>query len=231
METPPAAPEPNELAPYVPSPAPAPRPAAPAQPRRNRLWYASLLVAVVVTLGGLGLLYLDDVSWQRQAGDLSRQNSSLHEQLLTSQGSLTTAQKTIQDLKTAAQNPTLGMWNLPQTIDGPDWSLINNVPDTFTYHLHATSTGPMSVSILTLEQFATALDCVHNGLGRTNDCMHIKPTVVSWLNVRSVDYDFHLAEGCADYMVVFTSSERVTVTPNVSVTYNPSNTVTGVCAG
>jgi len=186
---------------------------------------------VIVTLGGLGLLYQDDVSWQRQAGDLSRQNTTLREQLVTSQSNLTTARQTIQDLKTEAQHPNLGIWNVPQTIQGPDWNLLGNVPDTFTYHLHATSTGPMSVSILTVEEYATAIECVHTGLGRTNDCMHRKPTVISWLNVRSVDYDFHLGEGCADYIVVFTAAEKVIVSPNVSVTYNPASAVTGACAG
>ena len=186
---------------------------------------------MIVTLGGLGLLYQDDVSWQRQAGDLSRQNTTLREQLLTSQSNLTTARQTIQDLKTQAQHPSLGIWNVPQTIQGPDWNLLGNVPDTFTYHLHATSTGPMSVSILTVEEYATAIECVHAGLGTTNDCMHRKPTVISWLNVRSVDYDFHLGEGCADYIVVFTAAQKVIVSPNVSVTYNPASTVTGACSG
>lgn len=241
METPQAAGEPAEqpapypaapLMPYSPpaAPPPPPEPWQPAPPRRNRLWYASLLVAVVVTLGGLGLLYQDDVSWQRQAVDVGQENAALHQQLLTSQSNLNTAKQTIQDLKIEAQHPSLGIWNVPQTIQGPDWNLLGNVPDTFTYHLHATSTGPMSVSILTVEEYATALNCVNNGLGRTNDCMHRKPTVISWLNVRSVDYDFHLGEGCADYLVVFTAPETVTVSPNVSVTYNPASKVTGACA-
>ena len=202
----------------------------PPPPRRSRIWYGSIVLAAIVTLGGLGLLYQDDRSWQQQSADLSNQNAALHEQLLTSQSNLTTARHTIQDLKTEAQHPSLGIWNVAQTIQGPDYYLLGNVPDTFTYHLHATSTGPMSVSILTVEEYATAIDCVRNGLGRTNDCMHRKPTVSSWIDVRSVDYDFHLGEGCADYIVVFTAGERVTVSPNVSVTYNPAPTVTGACA-
>ena len=208
-------------------------PPAPVRHRRNRLWYASLLLAVVVTLGGLGLLYQDDISWQRQAGDLSRQNSTLHEQLLTSQGSLTTAKQTIQDLKTAALHPSLGIWNVQQHIDGPDYYLAGGVPDTFTYHLVATSDRPMSVSIVTFEQFAAATQCVHDGAGNTHACMHrqlvTNGVAKTFANVTSVNYDFHLAEGCANYMVVFTAATASTVSPNVSVTYNPAPTFTGDC--
>jgi hypothetical protein len=53
--------------------------------------------------------------------------------------------------------------------------------------------------------------------------------VKSFLDIRSVSYDFHLAEGCAGYMVVFTAPSPVTVNPDVSVTYNPAPTFTGEC--
>lgn len=236
-EPPPSYPPPYSAPPLVPNsppaapPPPSSQPWQPAPPRPNWLWYASLLLAVIVTLGGLGLLYQDDVSWQRQAGDLRSQNVSLRQQLLTTQTNLTTAQQSIRDLKTQAQHPTLGIWTVQQHIDGPDWYLAGGVPDTFTYHLHATSSGPMSVSILTFEQFAAAIDCVRQGTGNTNYCMHNQPrTANTWLNVAQVDFDFHLGEGCADYLVVFTAPSAVIVHPNVSVTYNPAPTFTGDCA-
>jgi len=185
---------------------------------------------LIVTLGGLGLLYQDDVNWQRKSGDLSRQNASLRDQLRITQSDYTSAQQTIQDLRTQAQHPSVGIWNVQQHIDGPDFYLAGGVPDTFTYHLHATSSGPMSVSILTFEQFAAAVDCVHQGTGNTDYCMHHQPhTVNTWLHVTKVDFDFHLAEGCANYMAVFTAGSAVTVSPNVSVTYNPAPTFTGDC--
>ena len=88
----------------------------------------------------------------------------------------------------------------------------------------------MSVSILTLEDFAKALQCVDYGTGVTNWCMHhTGHPINSWLGVTSVSYDFHLAEGCADYLAVFTAASSVTVKPNVSVTYNPATTATGTC--
>jgi len=89
----------------------------------------------------------------------------------------------------------------------------------------------MSVSILTLEDFALAINCVTNGRGPTNYCMHhVGTPVISWLGVTAVNYDFHGAEGCADYVVVFTSAGNITVTPNVGVTYNPARVSTGSCA-
>jgi hypothetical protein len=88
----------------------------------------------------------------------------------------------------------------------------------------------MSVSILTFEQFGQAIACVNSGAGSTNYCMHHRGTVQSWLSVTSVNFDFHDAEGCADYLTVFTSAGAVTVTPDVSVTYKPADHATGACA-
>ena len=202
-----------------------------ARRKPNLLWYGALFVALVVTLGGFGLLYTDDQSWQRQTHDLMKQNAALSAQLLTSQTSLADTQKQVTDLQAELQHPHLGIWNVQQKIDGADWYLAGGVPDTFTYHLNATADRPMSVSILTFEQFAAAIECVDNGAGSTNYCMHHskKGTVKSWLNVTSVSYDFHDAEGCANYMVVFTAANPVTVRPDVSVTYNPAATFTGDC--
>lgn len=232
--------DPSPPTPFLPEPerAPWPKPAySPPPPAarlrlgRKWLWYASVALAVVVTLGGLGLLYQDDIAWQRKAADEARQNAGLQARLLTSQSDYRTAQQTIQDLKTQALHPSLGIWNVKQSINGPDYFLAGGVPDTFTYHLNATATGPFSVSILTFLQFSSAIDCVHNGGGPTNYCMHHSGSAVQWINVTTVSYDFHLAEGCADYVAVFTAGNAITLSPNVSVTYNPAPTFTGDCAG
>jgi hypothetical protein len=227
IPAPPAEPPAAELRP----PPPPPPPVAPPRRRPNLLWYGALLLALVVTLGGFGMLYSDDLSWQRQTHDLTRQNAALSEQLLTAQTSLADTQKQVTNLEAELRHPLLGIWNVKQKIDGVDWYLAGGVPDTFTYHLNATATGPMSVSILTFEQFAAAIECIDNGVGNTNYCMHHsrKGAVKSWLSVTSVSYDFHDAEGCANYMVVFTAARPVTVAPDVSVTYNPAPTFTGDC--
>lgn len=224
---PPNEPPPAELAPAAPT---APLPEV-GRRKPNLLWYGALFLAAVVTLGGFGLLYADDISWQRQARNLSRENAALSEQLLTAQTSLSDSQKQVTGLQAQLKHPHLGIWNVQQKIDGADWYLAGGVPDTFTYHLNATSSGTMSVSILTFEQFAAAIECIDGGTGNTNYCMHHskKGTVKSWLNITSVSYDFHQAEGCANYLVVFTAATQVTVMPDVSVTYNPAPTFTGDC--
>ena len=88
----------------------------------------------------------------------------------------------------------------------------------------------MSVSILSTTQFRDALICVYNGRGNTNWCMNHSGAAYGVLSVTSVNYDFNLAEGCAAYLAVITAAGPVTITPNVSVTYNPASGPTGSCA-
>ena len=60
--------------------------------------------------------------------------------------------KTVADLKAAqteAQHPTLGIWNVHETISGPSAYLTGGIPDTFTYHLKFTSDAPVTVPYLT----------------------------------------------------------------------------------
>jgi hypothetical protein len=207
------------------------RPALVAPPRRRRnvLWFAAVLLAVVVTLGAFGLLYNDDQNWQRQASRLQQDNASLQNQLTTSQAATSDAQQKARQLEQQLQHPNLGLWNVAQKIDGPDVWLEGGIPDTFTYHLKATATGPMSVSILTFDQYVAAVQCIQDGRGQANYCMHHSGTVQSWIDVTSVSFDFHLAEGCAGYLAVWTAGSSITVQPDVSVTYNPAPTFTGIC--
>jgi hypothetical protein len=202
----------------------------------RRLWTAALAAALLVTAGGLGLLYVDDMNYQKAAGSLTSQNESLTgrnqnlgDQLTTTQTNLTATLGQLATAKAQLEHPHLTIWNVAQTIKGSTYYLAGGIPDTFTYHLQATSTGPMSISILTLQDWSKAIECVDAGRGETNYCMHHSGGYKSWFNVTSISYDFHLAEGCADYMAVFTSAGTVKVTPNVSVTYNPAPKPTGAC--
>jgi hypothetical protein len=205
--------------------------------RARRLWIAALAGALVLTAGGLGVLYVDDTSAQNAAHEMMLKNSSLtgrnqilQTQLAATQHELTTSQGQVTSLSAELAHPTLGIWNVPQTISGANFYLAAGVPDTFTYHLKLTSTGPMSVSILSIHQFGDAVRCVETGGGSTNWCMHHSGSANGWLSTTSVNFDFHLAEGCAAYLLVITAAGNVTVTPDVSVSYNPATAATGACA-
>ena len=227
-----------DATPWPVAPRPAPRQLRISRPLGPRMWTAALALALLFTAGGLAILYLDDASMQSSVHQLSSdnqalkgQNKALQAQLLTTQTNLSATLGELATVRAELEHPNLTIWNVPQDISGPDYYLAGGAPDTFTYHLKATSNGPMSISILTLEDFAKAISCVQNGQGRTNYCMHHSGSPFhTWNSVGSVDFDFHGAEGCADYVVVFTSAQHITVTPNISVTYNPATSATGSCA-
>jgi hypothetical protein len=204
--------------------------------RSRRFWTIALAAALLLTAGGVGLLYVDDTSNQNANRALTSQNEQLTGRtqnlttaLTTTQNKLTASQDQVNTLTGELAHPTLGIWNVPQSISGPTYYLGAGVPDTFTYHLKLSSTGPMSVSILSIHQFSDAVQCVQNRAGNTNYCMHHSGSANGWLGVTSVDFDFHQAEGCAAYLLVITAAGPVTVTPNVSVTYNPASSATGAC--
>jgi hypothetical protein len=240
LETIPEPPPPPDFdaTPWPVAPRPAPRPPRVSRPWGPRLWTATLAAALLFTAGGLALLYVDDMNSQNAVSQLNSQNEALKSQtkqaqaqLLTTQTNLTATLGELATVRAELEHPNLTIWNVSQEIKGPDYYLAGGAPDTFTYHLQATSTGPMSVSILTLRDFVRAIDCVQNGTGTTHYCMHHSGTpYATWTEVLSVSYDFHAAEGCAGYVVVFSAGTDVTVKPNVSVTYNPASTSTGDCA-
>jgi hypothetical protein len=208
-------------------------------PRSRRFWTAALAAALLLTAGGLGVLYIDDTNAQNAVRDMTLKNSSLtgrneilQSQLTATQNQLTISQGQVNSLTAELAHPTLGVWNVPMTLHSSNEFLSATVPDTFTYHLKLTSTGPMSVSILSTSQFKDAILCVYNGRGNTNWCMHHSGNSqgAGFIGVTKVDYDFTLAQGCAAYLAVITAAGPVTVTPDVSVTYNPASSATGSCA-
>ena len=206
-------------------------------PRERRFWTAALAAALLLSVFGLGILYVDDTNYQNadrslttQNEQLTGRNQNLQTQLTTTQNQLTASQGQVTSLTSQLAHPTLGIWNVPQAINGSSNYLAAGVPDTFTYPLKITSSGPMSVSILSIRQFGDAVTCVKNGNGSTDWCMHHSGSAIGWLSVTSVNSDFHLAEGCAAYLAVITATGSVTVTPDVSVTYNPASSATGACA-
>lgn len=229
---------------YLPAPPPLRPPPRAAwltmfQRNERRWWTVALAATLLVTIVGIGLLYADDSANQAAVRSLNTQNESLTgrnqillDQLKTTQTNLTASLGELAKTKAQLEHPHLTIWNVPQKLQGPNSYLAGGIPDTFTYHLQATSTGPMSVSIITLQEFSKAVECFDYGptSATAHYCMHHSGAAWGQQGVTSVNYDFHLSEGCADYIAVFTAASPVTVTPNVSVTYNPAASATGDCA-
>lgn len=225
----------TQFQPYSPpaaEPAPSSEPARPRTPwwRPTPLWVGLLVASLMLGGTAAGILYADDArlgannrnltdklaSAKVQITQLDAQNADLDNRLKLQS-------ETNDSLRAELKNPTLEIWNVPQTIDGPSFLLEGGLPDTFTYHLKATTDGaPMSISLMTYEQYGGALDCIHSGRGNTNYCM-THNGIRHWVNVTSVSEDLHDAEGCAGYVLVWTAPARTTVKPDISVTYNPAD--------
>ena len=100
----------------------------------------------------------------------------------------------------------------------PGHEYIGGVPDTFTYRLKFRATVPVTVRIVSAENFVCleTRRCAWHGL--------------SFENRMKLDQFFHDAEGCAGYFAVFTSERAGTLYPDVWVTRHPALAPTGVCA-
>jgi hypothetical protein len=232
---------PEPYAPYTPPPAPV-RYTTPSRwsslfkNAERRWWTAALAATLLISATGIGLLYMDDTNNQSRVNSLTLQNESLtgraqnlNDQLTVTKSQLEVSRGQVTKLETELMHPTLGIWNVPMTLSGPNEYLTSTVPDTFTYHLKATSSGPMDVSILSVDNFQNAIICMYNG-GSSDYCLHHNQAAWSSLGVTSVNYDFSLAEGCAAYLAVISvPSGKVTITPNVTATWNPASSSTGTC--
>lgn len=198
---------------------------------RGLLIALGLLLAVTWVGGGYALYYVirDDDTWSKKAAaeavqlaDASRKYAQLQADKAAVVAQLQTAQSEL-------RHPTLGIWNVSEAISGPDAYLSGGLPDTFTYHLKFTSDAPVTVTYMTSRQFATAIQCVEAGRGNSHNCL--SQSGRGWHDVTTLDVDIHDAEGCADYLVIFTAARATTIHPDVSVTYNPAASPTGACAG
>ena len=105
-------------------------------PRERRLWTAALAAALLLTAGGLGVLYADDTTNQATIRSLLTQNESLtgrnqnlQDQLTITLGKLTASQAQVTRLSAELQHPTLGVWNVPAQLHNSTEYLSSTVPD------------------------------------------------------------------------------------------------------
>jgi hypothetical protein len=189
-----------------------------------------LLLAVTWIGGGYALYYVvrDDDTVSKKAATQSVQLSETSRKLAQLQAENARLDGELRAAKTELAHPTLGIWNVSEAITGPDAYLSGGMPDTFTYHLKFTADAPVSVRYMTSKQFVNAIHCVEVGRGSSNSCLSLAGT--GWNNVATLAVDIHEAEGCADYLVIFTAARATTVHPDVSVTYNPAPAPTAACA-
>lgn len=108
-----------------------------------------------------------------------------------------------------------------------DTTLVGNVPDTFDYHDIWTSTAPVTVYYMTLEQYTQYYGC--RTMTAPIKCVTGNFTTIG--PTESSDDVFTLGEGCADYIVIHQfNGQSGTFYPDITVTYNPSTILTGVCS-
>jgi len=123
------------------------------QSRERRWWATALTSTVLISAVAVGFLYIDDSNNQASIRSLTTQNESLtgrnlivQNQLDKTQANLTATLGELAKTKADLEHPHLTIWNVAQQLKGSSWYLAGGVPDTFTYHLHATSTGSISVN-------------------------------------------------------------------------------------
>ncbi|MGI0069747.1 MAG: hypothetical protein ACREAN_05770 [Nitrosopumilaceae archaeon] len=165
---------------------------------------------------------------ESENSNLQSQNSNLSNQITSDENQIISLQSQVSNLQnelgTGGTNH-FSMWSgakYAAQFTGSNY-YSENVPDTFDYYDSWTSTVPVIVYYLTQQQFVQFVNC-----GDSISCVagqyQYEPSATS------ANYEFTLAEGCGGYIAVYTASSAGTLTPNISVTYNPASSSTGVCA-
>jgi len=136
---------------------------------------------------------------------------------------LSTDASTISQLKNDASHPTLTIWTKSLTLNSAGW-LVEGVPDSFDFSVSFNSTVPVTLYFLSFAQFVQFVNS-HGSISSVSGQYQYYPATMSLKHAM-----FTLAEACAGYVSVFQFAQGGTIFPNVIVTYNPSLSVTGVCA-
>ncbi len=133
-------------------------------------------------------------------------------------------QDQIEETVGSLDNPRFPLWNscgagpeqgCPLT---PGREYVGGVPDTFTYHLKFRATVPVTVRIMSTDDYV----CWKTGLCSWR--------AVTWKDRTEVsDGVFHQAEGCAGYLAIFSSDRQGTLYPDVAIERNPAPRPTGAC--
>lgn len=182
---------------------------------------ATLLVVVVLVSGVLIGSLVAENRYQAQQAKVARAQVQVEGKRVSD------LRRQAAALQKKAANPTVEIWNTcggsPCQV-GPQQVLLGGVPDTFVLHVSFTSTAPVTLSFLTFHQWTQFDDCNLRASCVTSSYPTYPPSTKE-------SVDFTLGAGCAAYLYVLTASVPATVQPNVSATYQPAATETGLCAG
>jgi cell division protein FtsB len=234
----------SQSVPYLP-PTPAPQRSAFGwlQSDKNRV---RALVLLAVILGGallfsslqnaslqsrLTILQNEASAYQTQLQSSQAQNSQLRSQVSQLQSQNGYLEGQVQSLNLQNNRPTLTIWTScgkPCTTSQTSW-LAGGVPDTFTYYVTYTADYPVGVYFLSLNQYSYFATCPSTG-SVESQLACVTGTYLFFAPTTSLNGVFHLAEGCAGYVAVFYSDTNAVIHPDVTVTYNPASSTTGVCA-
>jgi hypothetical protein len=236
--------QPSQSVAYLP-PAPATRGPAFGWFHSDKNRVRALLLLVVILAGALlfsslqnaslqsrlTLLQNDASSYQTQLQSSLTQNSQLQSQVSQLQSQNGYLEGRVQSLNLQNNHPTLTIWTScgkPCTTSQTSW-LAGGVPDTFTYHAAFTADYPVGAYFLTLSQYSYFATCPSTG-SVESQLACVTGTYSFFAPTTSLNGVFHLAEGCAGYVAVFYSDTTAVIHPDVTVTYNPASSPTGVCA-
>jgi cell division protein FtsB len=169
---------------------------------------------------------LQDVSNRLQAANNALQDANNQIDLLNTE--VANLNSTLAALEQASSRPTLGMWGKCSdgqgcVMWGDSWRE-GGVPDTFALHISFTSTVPVTVYVLSFQQYVHFANCRGDISCVSGTYWYFGPTTFLQDGV------FRLAEGCADYVMIYKSFGDGVIYPNVTITYEPATEPTGVCA-
>lgn len=141
--------------------------------------------------------------------------------------------QSIQPPSTSTPTPTPQdvIWNTCGTSPGQACSMNatgwreGTVPDTYDYFAGFTSDVPVSVYFFTLGQFVQFTVC-HGDLSCVSGAYD---SIAATTSESQQAHPFKLAEGCADYVAIYVSSNNGVMHPNVAAVKNPASYPTGYC--
>jgi hypothetical protein len=215
---------------------------APPRPRTSVAERVAIgvLVIAVIAVGS---------SWAYDNSNLNNRVNDLSTRLTAANATIGEVNVQLDTARQTAAHPTLGINNTPQTISANTGWLAGGLPDTFTYHFAYTSDVLVEYAFMTYSDYVKFATCNTNlftmndrSVSKLAGCLYDLGGPYAgnssgadgsfWGSGTHVSINFYEAEGCAGWVEIMfpeKAGQVAHVTPNTSVTYNPSRAATGGC--